>query len=76
MDGQTFTPRLGIMAVAFGDGTIKIISVPHPDGIRSKSKGKRSTGKAGESQYNTVYGQYNFYLVNEIFRRIAHLTMQ
>ncbi|KAG2189437.1 hypothetical protein INT44_004579 [Umbelopsis vinacea] len=48
LEGQTFTPRLGIMAVAFGDGSIRLISVPHPDGLRMKDKGKGKSAHSGE----------------------------
>ncbi|KAI9279899.1 hypothetical protein BC943DRAFT_355036 [Umbelopsis sp. AD052] len=55
LEGQTFTPRLGIMAVAFGDGSIRLISVPHPDGLRMKDKGKGKSAHSDERKRPTVY---------------------
>ena len=60
MDDQTFTPRLGIVAVAFGDGSIKIFSVPHPDGLRMKAKGKSRKHGSSDSPRQTVYGMYRW----------------
>ncbi|CAO3687937.1 unnamed protein product [Umbelopsis ramanniana] len=55
VDGQSFTPRLGIMAVAFGDGSVRLISVPHPDGLRMKDKGKGKGTQSSEHKRPTVY---------------------
>lgn len=43
------------MAVAFGDGSIRLISVPHPDGLRMKDKGKGKGTQSSENKRPTVY---------------------
>ncbi|KAG2186044.1 hypothetical protein INT43_002482 [Umbelopsis isabellina] len=53
LDGQTILPRLGILAVAFGDGSIRIISVPHPDGLRRRANG--GVLEATSKKSDTVY---------------------
>ncbi|KAI8086301.1 uncharacterized protein BX664DRAFT_265753 [Halteromyces radiatus] len=36
MDDNSSIPKLGILAACFGDGTVRILVIPHPDILRSR----------------------------------------
>lgn len=45
--------RLGILAAAFSDGTIRIFSIPEPDSLRKHVKEKDPTKATQETLYRT-----------------------